>query len=131
MEYSFPWPVSQGEWLAWTAASVTVLIGVIHLLLPAVAQKLRRLQPAPAHPEAVAEIRGPMAGFMIGAGISCILLAQPLIYFALGLCWGCTAFGRIISILADRAGTVVNWIFVLIELVLCLLPLGFAFGFLP
>ena len=46
------------------------------------------------------------------------------------MAWGCTVFGRIVSILSDRASTVVNWLLLLAELVLCLLPFGFAFGFI-
>ena len=29
MEFAFPWPVTQGEWLAWSSAAVTVLLGLI------------------------------------------------------------------------------------------------------
>ncbi|TIO72455.1 MAG: DUF4345 domain-containing protein, partial [Mesorhizobium sp.] len=28
MEFAFPWPASQGEWLAWSSAVVTLLIGL-------------------------------------------------------------------------------------------------------
>ena len=130
MEYAFPWPVSPGEWLAWLSAAATVLVGIVHFFIPNLALRLRRLQTDPGHPEALAEVRGPMAGFFIGLGLTCILLAQPLIYFALGMAWGCTVFGRIVSILSDRASTVVNWLLLLAELVMCLLPFGFPFGFI-
>jgi hypothetical protein len=70
-----------------------------------------------------------MAGFYLGLGLACILLAQPLLYLALGLSWGFTAFGRLVSILSDRGNTVYNWISLVIELVLAALPLAFALGF--
>ena len=43
-----------------------------------------------------------MAGFYLGLGISCILLAQPWLYMALGFSWLFTAFGRMVSMLSDR-----------------------------
>jgi hypothetical protein len=95
MEFAFPWPVTQGEWLAWSSAAAT------------------------------------MSGFYLGVGLCCILLAQPLLYMALGFSWLFTAFGRLVSILSDRGNTLYNWVFVLIDLALALLPLGFVFGFMP
>ncbi|TIW27946.1 MAG: DUF4345 domain-containing protein, partial [Mesorhizobium sp.] len=29
MEFAFPWPMSQGEWLAWSSAVVTLLFGLL------------------------------------------------------------------------------------------------------
>ena len=60
-----------------------------------------------------------------------MLLAQPLIYLTLGLCWGLTAFGRIVSMLSDNGNTIYNWIWLLLELVLAGLALGYALGFVP
>jgi hypothetical protein len=59
------------------------------------------------------------------------LLAQPLIYLTLGICWALTAFGRLISILSDRGGTVVNWLWLVVEMALAALALGFALGMVP
>jgi hypothetical protein len=89
------------------------------------------LQTVPDHPEAVAEARGTMAGFYLGLGLCCILLAQPWLYIALGFSWLFTAFGRIVSMLSDRGNTLYNWISVVIELVLAGLPLAFSLGFVP
>ena len=130
MQFSFPWPVSQGEWLAFSSAAVTVFFGVVLFLAPALSFKLLRLQPRPDRPEAIAEGRATMAGFYLGLGACCLLLAQPLLYMALGFSWLFTAFGRIVSMLSDRGNTPNNWISTLIELALAALPLGFAFGLL-
>ncbi len=131
MEFAFPWPMSQGEWLAWSSAAVTLLFGLLMLFLPTSGLRILRLQTRPDHPEAVSEARGTMAGFYLGVGICCILLAQPLIYLTLGFSWLFTAFGRMISILSDRGNTLYNWISLLIELALALLPLAFSLGFIP
>ena len=131
MEFEFPWPLSQGEWMAWSCAAVTIAFGLIMLFLPRTGLRILRLQTAPDHPEAIAEARGTMAGFYLGLGISCILLAQPLLYTALGFSWLFTVFGRIVSMLSDRGNTLYNWISLVIEVVLAGLPLAFSLGFVP
>jgi uncharacterized membrane protein HdeD (DUF308 family) len=131
MGFEFPWPTSNGEWLAWSSAAVTILFGLIMLFLPKIGLRILRLQTSPDHPEALAEARGTMSGFYLGLGICCILLAQPWLYIALGFSWLFTAFGRIVSMLSDRGNTLYNWISVVIELVLAGLPLAFSLGFVP
>ena len=131
MDFAFPWPMSNGEWMAWGSAAVTLFFGLVMLFLPRLGMRILRLQTLPDHPEAVAEGRATMAGFYLGVGACCILLAQPLLYLALGFSWLFTAFGRLISMLSDRGGTLYNWISIVIELALAALPLAFALGFVP
>lgn len=129
MEFAFPWPMTNGEWMAWASAAVTVLFGLVLLFLPGLSLRLLRLRTTDNHPEALSEARSTMAGFYLGVGLCCILLAQPLLYLALGFSWLFTAFGRVVSMLSDRGNTAFNWVSVVIELVLATLPLLFAFGF--
>ncbi len=129
MEFAFPWPYSQGEWLAWSSAAVTILFGLIALFAPGITLKILRLETRPDHPEAVAEARATMSGFWLGVGICCILMAQPLLYMALGISWALTAFGRLVAMMSDGANTPYNWFSLALELVLAGLPLAFAFGF--
>jgi hypothetical protein len=131
MEFAFPWPTTQGEWLAWSSAAVTALFGLILLFVPWAGLRITRLRAAENYPEAIAAIRATMAGFHLGLGACCILLAQPLLYLALGFSWAFTAFGRLISMLSDRGNTLRNWIFLLVELMLAALPLAFSLGFVP
>jgi uncharacterized membrane protein HdeD (DUF308 family) len=131
MSFEFPWPFTQGEWLAWSSAAVTVLFGLIMLFLPRIGLRILRLQTTPEHPEATSEARATMSGFYLGLGLCCILLAQPLLYMALGFSWLFTAFGRVVSMLSDRGNTLYNWISLVIELVLAALPLAFSLGFVP
>jgi uncharacterized protein DUF4345 len=131
MEFAFPWPVTQGEWLAWVSAAVTVLLGVVLLFAPGISFRMFRLAPKPERPEAYAAARANMAGFYLGLGLSALLLAQPLLYMALGFSWLFTAFGRLLSMMSDGANTPFNWASIVVELVLAALPLAFAFGFLP
>ena len=113
-----------------SAALLGLLFGIILLFAPGLSFRLLRLQTTPEHPEAVAEARGTMSGFYLGVGLCCILLAQPLLYLALGASWLLTAFGRIVSMMSDRGNTLYNWVSLAIEAVLAALPLGYAFGFL-
>lgn len=131
MEFAFPWPMTDGEWLAFTGAGLTLLFGLVLFFAPRLALKALFLQTRPERPEAVAEARSTMAGFYLGLGLCSVLLAQPLLYMALGICWLCTAFGRLVSILSDRGSTLANWVWLVVELLLAGLPLGYAFGFFP
>jgi hypothetical protein len=128
MELAFPWPYSQGEWLAWSCALITLVFGLLMLFAPGIVLKVLRLQTTPNHPEAVAEARATMSGFYIGTGLACILLAQPLLYLALGACWALTAFGRVISMLSDDGNTLYNWLWLALEIVLAAMALVFALG---
>ncbi|MBX3531251.1 MAG: DUF4345 family protein [Rhizobiaceae bacterium] len=131
MEFTFPWPFSQGEWLAWSSAVVTILFGLIALFAPGITLKILRLETRPDHPEAVSEARATVSGFWLGVGICCILLAQPFLYLVLGVSWALTAFGRMVSMLSDGGNTPYNWVSLLVEIVLAVLPLVFFFGFVP
>jgi len=129
MEIAFPWPMTDGEWLAFSSAAVTVLLGLVSLFAPRLTLRLLRLAPTERHPEAVAEVRATNSGFYLGLGLACILLAQPLLYMALGFSWAFTAFGRVVGMLSDRANTPYNWVALIVDLALAALPLAFAFGF--
>jgi hypothetical protein len=131
MEFSFPWPMSQGEWLAWTSAVVTLALGLILFLAPGLGFRLLRLQPHPEKPEAVVEGRSRFAGFSLGLGLTAVLLAQPLLYMALGFSWLFTAFGRMLGMMSDGANTPYNWAALTVDLLLAALPLAFFFGFWP
>jgi hypothetical protein len=50
---------------------------------------------------------------------------------ALGFSWLFTAFGRVVSMLSDRGGTLFNWTSLLVELGLAALPLLYVFGLVP
>jgi hypothetical protein len=125
MEFEFPWPLSQGEWLAWSSAAVTVLFGLILFFAPGLSLRILRLQTTPNHPEALSEARATMSGFYLGLGLCAIL------YIALGLSWALTAFGRLVSMMSDRGNTLYNWVSLVLEIVLAAMPLVFALGLVP
>ena len=84
MEFAFPWPTSQGEWLAWSSAVVTLALGLLFFLMPGLAFRILRLQVRPKKTTAIAEARGRMSDFYLGVNLCCILLTQPWLYMALG-----------------------------------------------
>jgi len=129
MDFALPWPTSQGEWLAWSSAVFTVLLGLLFFLAPNLAFRILRLQAKPEKAAAIAEGRGRMSGFYLGVGLCCILLAQPLVYMALGFSWLFTAFGRLVAIMSDGANTPYNWACLIVEVGLAALPLVAFFGF--
>lgn len=131
MEFAFPWPYSQGEWLAWIAAAVTVLVGLLFLLAPRFALGLLRPDVSAGDAAMAAEGRAMIGGFYAGFGLCAILFAQPLIYMTLGFAWAAAAFGRVVVILSGPRGAPANWLLLLASLVLAALPLAFAIGIVP
>ena len=125
------WPSTSGEWLAWASALTTIFFGLLCMFAPRISFRILRLQTHPNHPEALSESRATLAGFYLGVGICCILFAQPVLWIALGVSWGFTAFGRLISMLSDNGNTLFNWISVIIEAGLAAMPLAYALGFVP
>jgi len=131
MDFAFPWPFSQGEWLAWTSALVTIILGLIAMFAPRLRLRVLRLRDIEEHPEALAESRAQLGGFYIGVGLAAIMFAQPLVYMALGFGWGMALFGRIISMMSDKALTLRNSGHLVLSLLLAGFPLGYAFGLIP
>lgn len=130
MAFSFPWPMTDAEWMAFGVAAFTLLLGLLLLFAPGSMMKVMRLETRPDHGEALAEIRGRMAGFYLGLSLTAILLAQPLIYLALGFSWLFTAFGRLVSMLSDDGFRIPNFIWIVIELALAAIAIGYGLGWL-
>jgi hypothetical protein len=123
-------PITTGEWLAWSAAVVTALAGLIMLFAPGITMKLLRLQPINARPEAYSSIRAVLAGPYLGIGLGCMIFAQPFLWVVLGAVWGFALFGRFISMMSDKGATFYNIVAAVIEFALAAGPLLYAFGFI-
>ncbi|MDR2310397.1 MAG: DUF4345 family protein [Brucellaceae bacterium] len=126
---AFYLPTSQGEWLAWSVAVITLLFGLLLMFAPGISLKILRLSAPDLRPHALSSVRATMAGPYIGLGVACLLFAQPFLWMALGCVWGFVLFGRLISMMSDKTNSFYNWIAALIELMLTAGPLLFAFGF--
>jgi hypothetical protein len=128
MELTIPWPTSTGETLAFSSAVCAILAGFAALILPRLWAGLGGEPRDRA--AAAAALRG-AAGFPIGLGLAALVLAQPLVYLALGAGWLFAAVGRAVSLFADRTAWVPAILRLVLDLALAALPLGYAFGLLP
>lgn len=128
----FVLPETNADWLPFIAGAVTMLVGLVGLFAPRALLRLLKLQPLPVRPEAVAEARSTIGGFYIGTGLMTVLqFSQPFIQIMIGGAWALAAFGRLVSILSDRGGTVFNVAVLVLQLALAAMPLASAFGLVP
>ncbi|WP_426233671.1 DUF4345 domain-containing protein [Pararhizobium sp. DWP3-4] len=123
-------PTETGEFLAFCAAVVTSLLGLVFLFAPGIAFRALGIDLREGRRGGYAEARSTMGGFHLGLGLAALLLAQPMVYLALGAAFALAAFGRILSMLSDSGNTVVNWLYLVVQIALSALPLAYVFGFI-
>ncbi|TCM55055.1 hypothetical protein C8J36_104248 [Rhizobium sp. PP-F2F-G48] len=123
-------PTETGEFLAFLSAVATCVMGLFFLFAPGLSFRAMGLALKDGRRGGYAEARSTLGGFPLGLGLAAIVLAQPMVYLALGSAFALAAFGRILSMLSDQGNTVVNWLLVLVQMVLAILPLAYVFGFL-
>ncbi|NLR99122.1 DUF4345 domain-containing protein [Rhizobium sp. P38BS-XIX] len=127
MELYFP--TEFGEQLAYCSAVVTALIGLFMMFAPGYTYRFLKLQVREGRSEAYAEARS-AGGFMVGFGLVAILLAQPMIYLALGAAFGVAAFGRILSLMSDRGSIYVSLLLLVVQAALAALPFLYGLGYI-
>ncbi|KQT87517.1 DUF4345 family protein [Aurantimonas sp. Leaf443] len=126
----FTLPTTNAEWLPFGAACVTMALGVLAFFAPGLTLRALRLKTHEMHPEALAASRATIAGFWLGTGlVAAAFYIQTFTQMALGAGWLFSAFGRMVSMLSDRGNTLLNYIFLFVELALALACLAPAFGF--
>lgn len=127
----FSLPIYPADWLPFAAAGLTVLFGLLALFAPRAVLRVLRLDTAPAHPEAVAEVRGTMGGYWLGTGLVALLFYdQPFVQMVVGAGWLFAAFGRVVSILSDAGATPANFLLLVLNLALAVLFLNPVIGLL-
>lgn len=122
-------PIETGEFLAFCAAVVTSLLGLVFLFAPGIAFRALGIDLREGRRGGYAEARSTMGGFHLGLGLAALLLAQPMVYLAMGAAFALAAFGRVLSMLSDSGNTVVNWLYLVLQVALSALPLAYVFGF--
>ena len=125
---AFYFPTEPGEQLAFAAALLSCLIGIILLFAPALTLKLFALQTVADRRDGLVLIRSSLAGFYLGLGASALLLAQPMVYLAFGGAFALSVFGALLSILSDGGATLRNCLLLVVNLILAALPLSYVFG---
>lgn len=121
-------PVETGEQLAFGVAAFSILLGLTMMIAPGFALRVLGFAPAEGRSGPYGEMRSTMGGFYFGSGLAAILVAQPFVYFSLGVAYALAAFGRILSILSDGGTTLRNYILLVVQLILAALPLFYFFG---
>ncbi|MFP1630751.1 DUF4345 domain-containing protein [Zhengella sp. ZM62] len=129
MDFAFPWPITQGEWLAFWAAAATSLAGLMLLTVPRIA--LAVLAPdARRNGDAVALVRALPGGFLLGQGGFCILLgSQQMLVMSLSLGWGLAALGSLLALFSRSASRLATVFVLLSSAGLCVLSGAYAFGY--
>lgn len=133
----FVLPVGLPQQLPAIAALITVVFGIICFITPRWALKIIRMQAKHEVSSASGEPRGLIAGLYLALGGMALLhfdvqgFPGVFIGISLGVCWILAAFGRMIAILSDRCNNLFNWLSLLSELALGLLPLVVVFDMLP
>lgn len=120
----FYFPTSPGEWAAFGSAFVTVLLGFARLVYLVGFRA--------AGPSMAAQAQA--AGFLIGTAVTCLLMAQPLIYLGLGAAWSLVALLLLVGMVRHRRAVSDATSSVLVQtaaaMILGVLPLAYVFGLL-
>jgi hypothetical protein len=117
LEFAFPWPASRGEWLAFCGAGLTVAAGFWHFVALLF-----------THFPSALVARAQAAGLAAGIGIVAILMAQPLVYLALGAGWGMAALVQIVAMARHGRAGGGSLVALILALALSALPLAYVFG---
>lgn len=117
MEFVFPWPMSQSEWLAFAAAVASIaygLGGLIGLLF--------------THFPTALAARAQAAGLQAGVALTAILMAQPLVYLALGAGWALAVIVQLIAMARHGRAGAGSLMALIAGVALAVLPIGHVFG---
>ena len=118
MEFSLPeFPSAPGAQAAFIAAAIAILIGLALLVFPGTIGRFLGLQSRDRRPGAIGELRAD-GGFMLGLALATLMFDQPVLYTALGVALAFAAFARIISLMSDRAATLLNFLVLIVQIVL-------------
>lgn len=121
-------PTETGEFLAFSAAAAAALLGLVMLFAPRLTFRAAGIGLAEGRRGGLAEARSTMGGMHVGLGLGAILLAQPMVYLAVGAAFALAAFGRALSMMSDNGATLFNGFALLVQAALAILPLAYVFG---
>jgi hypothetical protein len=118
MEFSLPeFPSAPGAQAAFIAAAIAILLGLVLFIFPGSVGRFLGLEGRETRPAAIGEFRA-TGGFLLGLSLAALMFDQPVLYTALGIAFAIAAFGRILSLMSDRAATFRNFLLLLVQIVL-------------
>ena len=120
-------PTETGEFLAFCAAAVAFVLGLIGLFAPRTALRFSGLDVREGRAEGLAAARS-IGGFHAGLALAALMLAQNWTYLAIGGAFALAAFGRLLSMMSDGSFSLKSLILLLLQAALSALPLAFVFG---
>lgn len=88
------------EWLPRAGAGLTVLLGLIGFFKPRAITDSQQI--TLGSPMALSEARVVFGGLHLGAGVTALVLNEPLVYLTLGIAWGVGLLARFYSMVADK-----------------------------
>ena len=110
-------PTAPGAQAAFIAAAISILIGLVLLIFPTAVGHFLNLESRETRPGAIGELRA-SGGFVAGLALATLMFGLPVFYTALGLAFAVSAFGRIISLMSDRAASLQNFLLLLVQVIL-------------
>ena len=125
MEFYFP--TELGEQLAFAAAAASALIGLFVMFAPGLSLRFIGLQLRDGSAEGYGAARS-SGGLLFGFSACALLLAQPMLYLALGAALGMSAFARILSIMSDSGNSLRSLLLLVVQIALASLPMAYVFG---
>jgi hypothetical protein len=118
MEFSLPeFPSAPGAQAAFIAAAIAILLGLALFLFPGSVGHFLGLAGRQTRLGGIGELRA-SGGFLLGLALATLMFDQPVLYTALGIAFAFAAFGRILSLMSDRAASFLNFLLLLVQVVL-------------
>ena len=125
MEFYFP--TELGEQLAFGAAVLSAIIGLVIMLAPGLMHSWLVAQIGSA-PSSIYFLFRSYGGMHLGLGLAGPLVAQDWAYFAIGGAFVISSIAMLLSILFDGGVNMRNSLLLVVHLVLAALPLIYVFG---
>ncbi|MBB4955619.1 hypothetical protein H4S14_003658 [Agrobacterium vitis] len=123
----FYFPTEPGEQLAFLGAAITAAFGFVMMFAPAMTMRFFGLCLREGRYDGLALFRF-TGGMMLGLGLGALLLAQPMVYLAVGATLGIALFGLVLSALQDHGATMRMVIVMIVVAMLVMLPLVYVFA---
>jgi predicted membrane channel-forming protein YqfA (hemolysin III family) len=124
------YPSTPGAQAAFIATAISILLGLAITVFPTSIGHFLGLESRQARPGAIGELRA-AGGFLLGLALITLLFDQPVLYTLLGAALLLAAFGRLLSLMSDRAATFRNILILLAQAILAIAALAHFFDVFP